>query len=149
MEEIREYLRTGERLLTPNMLNILRTYDYILFDGHKIETRRLMEEFRGCDHCCRLLLRVSALEARLKKYENPKHLVDLDAVLADFFEKNYKRVSGRIYSRRVLFSEVKEFLEEYDIYLLNASDVRWRDFIEKIVKDTGKGYKRLRIAKRD
>ena len=149
MEEIREYLRTGERLLTPNILNILRTYDYILFDGHKIETRRLMEEFRTCDHCCRLLLRVSALEARLEKYESAKDVVDLDAVLVDFFEKNYKRVSGRIYSRRVLFSEVKEFLEEYDIYLLNASDVRWRDFIEKIVKDTGKGYKRLRIAKRD
>ena len=149
MEEIREYLRTGERLLTPNMLNILRTYDYILFDGHKIETRRLMEEFRGCDHCCRLLLRVSALEARLKKYENPKHLVDVDAVLTGFFENNYKRISCRIYSRRKLFQEVKEFLEEYDIYLLNASDVRWRDFIEKIVKDTGKGYKRLRIAKRD
>ena len=150
MEEIKKYLRTGERLLTPNMLNILRTYDYILFDGHKIETRRLMEEFRGCDHCCRLLLRVSALEARLKKYENPKHLVDLDAVLADFFEKNYKRVSGRIYSRRKLFQEVKEYLEEeFDLCLLNASDVRWRGFVEKIVKDTGRGYKRLRIAKRD
>ena len=93
---------------------------------------------------------MSALEARLKKYENPKHLVDLDAVLVDFFEKNYKRVSGRVYSRRVLFSEVKEYLEEeFDIYLLNALDVRWRGFIEKIVKDTGRGYKRLRIAKRD
>eukprot|EP00944_MAST-04C_sp_MAST-4C-sp1_P011618 g11618.t1 len=149
MEEIREYLRTGNRCLTPEMLNILRAYDYILFDGYKIETDRLLNEFRTCDHCCRLLLRVSALEARLKKYENPKHLVDLDAVLADFFEKNYKRVSGRVYSRRVLFQEVQAFLEEYDIYLLNASDVRWRDFIEKIVKDTGKGYKRLRIAKRD
>ena len=99
MEEIREYLRTGERLLTPEMLNILRAYDYILFDGYKIETDRLLKEFRTCDHCCRLLLRVSALEARLKKYENPKHLVDLDAVLVDFFEKSYKRVSGRIYSR--------------------------------------------------
>ena len=148
MDEIKEYLRTGERLLTPNMLNILRTYDYILFDGHKIETRRLMEEFRTCDHCCRLLLRVSALEARLEKYESAKDVVDLDAVLVDFFEKNYKRVSGRIYSRRVLFSEVKEFLEEYDIYLLNASDVRWRGFVEKIVQDTGKGYKKFRIAKR-
>ena len=150
MEEIREYLRTGERLLTPNMLNILRTYDYILFDGHKIETRRLMEEFRTCDHCCRLLLRVSALEARLEKYESAKDVVDLDAVLVDFFEKNYKRVSGRVYSRRKLFQEVKEFLEEgFDLCLLNASDVRWRHFIEKIVHDTGKGYKRLRIAKRD
>ena len=108
-----------------------------------------MEEFRTCDHCCRLLLRVSALEARLEKYESAKDVVDLDAVLVDFFEKNYKRVSGRIYSRRKLFQEVKEFLEEYDIYLLNASDVRWRGFIEKIVHDTGKGYKRLRIAKRD
>ena len=39
--------------------------------------------------------------------------------------------------------------EEFNISLLNASDVRWRGFIEKIVKDTGKGYKRLRIAKRD
>ena len=149
MEEIREYLRTGKRCLTPNMLNILRTYDYILFDGLKIETRRLMEEFRGCDHCSQLLLRVCALEARLEKYESAKDVVDLDAVLVDFLEKNYKRVSGRVYSRRVLFSEVKEFLEEYDIYLLNASDVRWRGFVEKIVQDTGKGYKRLRIAKRD
>ena len=150
MEEIREYLRTGKRCLSPEILNSLRTYDYILFDGHKIETRRLMEEFRTCDHCYRLLLRVSALETRLKKYENPKHLVDLDAVLVDFFEKNYKRVSGRVYSRRKVFQELKFFLEnEFDIYLLNASDVRWRGFIEKIVKETGKGYKRLRIAKRD
>ena len=150
MEEIKEYLRTGKRCLTPEMLNILRTYDFILFDGHKIETNRLLKEFRGCDHCCRLLLRVCALEARLKKYENPKHLVDLDAVLVDFFEKNYKRVSGRIYSRRVLFSEVKAFLDEkFDIYLLNASDVRYKRFLSEIVQDTGKGFKRLRIAKRD
>ena len=150
MEEIKEYLRTGERYLTPEMLTIFRTYDYILFDGHKIETRRLMEEFRGCDHCCRLLLRVSALEARLEKYESAKDVVDLDAVLVDFFEKNYKRVSGRVYSRRVLFSEVKEYLEEaFDIYLLNASDVRYKRFLSEIVQDTGRGYKRLRIAKRD
>jgi len=150
MEEIKEYLRTGKRLLTPNMLNILRTYDYILFDGNKIETQRLMEEFRTCEHCCRLLLCVSALEARLEKYESAKDVVDLDAVLVDFFEKNYKRVSGRVYSRRVLFSEVKEYLEEeFDICLLNASDVRWRGFVEKIVQDTGRGYKRLGIAKRD
>ena len=86
----------------------------------------------------------------MKKYENPKHLVDLDVVLTDFFENNYKRVSGRVYSRRKLFQEVQIFLEEeFDFYLLNASDVRWRGFIEKIVKDTGRGYKRLRIAKRD
>ena len=150
MEEIREYLRTGERLLTPEMLTILRTYDYILFEGNKIETDRLLKEFRTCDHCCRLLLRVSALEARLKKYENPKHLVDLDAVLVDFFEKNYKRVSGRVYSRRVLFSELKEYLEEeFGICLLNASDVRYKKFLSEIVQDTGKGFKRLRIAKKD
>ena len=150
MEEIKEYLRTGKRCLTPEMLNIMRTYDYILFDGHKIETRRLMEEFRTCDHCCRLLLRVSALEARLEKYESAKDVVDLDAVLVDFFEKNYKRVSGRVYSRRKLFQEVKEYLEvKFDLCLLNALDVRWRGFVEKIVQDTGRGYKRLRIAKRD
>ena len=150
MEEIREYLRTGERLLTPAMLNILRTYDYILFEGNKIETDRLLKEFRTCDHCCRLLLRVSALEARLEKYESAKDVVDLNAVLVDFFEKNYKRVSGRIYSRRVLFSEVKEYLEEeFGICLLNASDVRYRRFIEKIVKEKSKGYKKFRITKRD
>ena len=143
-------MRTGKRCLTPEMLNILRTYDFILFDGHKIETNRLLKEFRTCEHCCRLLLRVSALEARLKKYENPKHLVDLDAVLAGFFENNYKRISCRMYSRRKLFQEVKEFLEEeFDICLLNASDERYKHFICDIVKDTGKGYKRLRIAKKD
>ena len=150
MEEIKEYLRTGKRCLTPEMLTIFRTYDYILFDGHKIATDRLLKEFRTCEHCCRLLLRVCALEARLKKYENPKKIVDLDAVLAGFFENNYKRISCRMYSRRVLFLEVKAFLEkEFDICLLNALDVKWRGFLEKIVKDTGKGYKRLRIAKRD
>ena len=150
MEEIREYLRTGKRCLTPEMLNILRTYDFVVFDGHKIETDRLLKEFRTCEHCCRLLLRVSALEARLKKYENPRNIIDVDAVLAGFFEKNYKRISCRMYSRRVLFQEVKRFLEdEFDICLLNASDVRYRGFMQKIVKDTGKGYKRLRIAKRN
>ena len=90
MEGIKEYLRTGKRCLTPEMLNILRTYDFVVFDGHKIETDRLLKEFRTCEHCCRLLMRVSALEARLEKYENPKKMVDLDAVLADFFENNYK-----------------------------------------------------------
>ena len=150
MEEIREYLRTGKRCLTQEMLTIFRTYDYILFDGNKIETRRLMEEFRTCEHCCRLLLRVSALEARLEKYESAKDVVDLDAVFVDFFEKNYKRVSGRVYSRRKLFQEIKEYLEvKFGIYLLNASDVRYRTFVEKIVQDTGKGYKKFRIAKRD
>ena len=150
MEEIKEYLQTGKRCLTPEMLNILRAYDYILFEGHKIATRRLMEEFRTCENCCRLLLRVCALEARLKKYESVKDVADLDALLVDFFEKNYKRVSGRIYSRRKLFQEIKEYLEEeFDIYLLNALDERYKHFICDIVQDTGKGYKRLRIAKRD
>ena len=150
MEEIREYLRSGKMCLTPEMLTIFRTYDYILFDGNKIETDRLLKEFRTCEHCSRLLLRVCALEACLKKYESAKDVVALNVVLVDFFEKNYKRVSGRIYSRRKLFQEIKGYLEEeFDIYLLNASDVRWRGFIEKIVKDTGRGYKRLRIAKRD
>lgn len=150
MEGIKEYLRTGKRCLTPEMLNILRTYDFVVFDGHKIETDRLLKEFRTCEHCCRLLLRVSALEARLKKYESAKDVVDLDAVLADFFENNYKRVSGRVYSRRVLFQEVQVFLEEeFDICLLNALDVRWRGFIEKILNEKAKGYKKFRIAKRD
>ena len=150
MEEIREYLRTGERLLTPEMLNILRAYDYILFDGYKIETDRLLKEFRTCEHCSRLLLRVCALEARLKKYENPKHLVDVDAVLTGFFENNYKRISCRMYSRRKLFQEVKDFLdEEFGICLLNASNEIYKRFLCEIVQDTGKGFKRLRIAKRD
>ena len=150
MEEIKEYLRTGKRCLSPEMLTIFRTYDFIIFDGHKIETRRLMEEFRGCEHCSRLLLRVCALESRLEKYENPKKLVDLDAVLAGFFENNYKRISCRMYSRRKLFQELKDFLdEEFDTCLLNASNEIYKRFLCEIVQDTGRGYKRLRIAKRD
>lgn len=150
MEGIKEYLRTGKRCLTPEMLNIFRTYDFIIFDGHKIKTDRLLKEFRTCEHCCRLLLRVSALEARLEKYENPKKMVDLDAVLADFFENNYKRVSCRMYSRRKLFQEVKDFLdEEFGICLLNASNEIYKRFLCEILQDTGRGYKRLRIAKRD
>ena len=39
--------------------------------------------------------------------------------------------------------------EEFDLCLLNASDVRWRGFVEKIVKEKSKGYKKFRIAKRD
>ena len=92
---------------------------------------------------------MSALEPRLKKYENPKHLVDLDVVLADFFEKNYKPISCRMYSRRKLFQEVKDFLdEEFGICLLNASNEIYKRFLCEIVQDTGKGYKRLRIAKK-
>ena len=93
---------------------------------------------------------MSALEARLKKYESAKDVVDLDVVLTDFFEKNYKRISCRMYSRRKLFQEVKEFLdEEFGICLLNASNEIYKRFLCEIVQDTGRGYKRLRIAKRD
>ena len=150
MEDIKEYLRTGKRCLTPEMLNTLRAYDFVVYNGRQFRTKNLMEEMRGCEHCCRLLLRVCSLEARLEKYENPKPVVDLEIVLADFFETNYKRVSGRSYSRRTLFKEVKEFLDdEFEICLLNPSDVRYKRFIREIVRDSGKGYKRLRIAKKD
>ena len=55
----REYLRTGETVLTPEMLTIAKNVRSILFDGYKIETRRLMEEIRSCQ----LFSCVSALEA--------------------------------------------------------------------------------------
>ena len=149
MEDIKEYLRTGKRVCTPEMLNTLRAYDFVVYNGRQFRTKNLMEEMRGCEHCCRLLLRVCSLEARLEKYENPKPVVDLEIVLADFFETNYKRVSGRSYSRRTLFKEVKDFLEdEFEIYLLHPSDERYRDFVRNVVRDTGKGYKRLRIDKK-
>jgi hypothetical protein len=45
MKEIREYLRRGKRCLTPEILNIFRTYDFVIFDGHKIETDRLIKRF--------------------------------------------------------------------------------------------------------
>ena len=150
MEDIKEYLRTGKRCLTPEMLNTLRAYDFVVYNGRRFSTKDLMEEFRGCEHCCRLLLRVCSLEARLKKYESPKPVVDLEIVLNDFFETNYKRVSGRSYSRRTLFKEVKVFLDnEFEVCLLNPSDERYKRFIREIVKDSGKGYKRLSIAKKD
>ena len=132
------------------MLNTLRAYDFVVYNGRQFRTKDLMEEMRGCEHCCRLLLRVCSLEARLEKYENPKPVVDLEIVLADFFETNYKRVSGRSYSRRTLFKEVKEFLDdEFEVCLLNPSDVRYKRFIREVVKERGKGYKRLSIAKKD
>ena len=150
MEGIKEYLRTGKRCLTPEMLNTLRAYDFVVYNGRQFRTKNLMEEMRGCEHCCRLLLRVCSLEARLEKYENPKDVVDLEIVLGDFFETNYKRVSGRSYSRRTLFKEVKEFLDdEFEVCLLNPSDVRYKRFIREVVKERGKGYKRLSIAKKD
>ena len=149
MEDIKEYLRTGKRCLTPEMLNTLRAYDFVVYNGRQFRTKNLMEEMRGCEHCCRLLLRVCSLEARLEKYENPKPVVDLEIVLADFFETNYKRVSGRSYSRRTLFKEVKEFLDdEFEICLLNPSDVRYKRFNERLLKIVVKGTKGYELQRR-
>jgi hypothetical protein len=109
MEEIREYLKTGKGCLTPEMFNVFRKYDSIVFDGRKIQNQRLMGEFRTCERCCRIL-RVSALEARSEKYENPgRPGRSFDWI---FFENNYNRISCRMYNRRVLFQEVQAFLEE-------------------------------------
>tara|TARA_A100001015_G_scaffold106546_1_gene118278 strand:- start:1543 stop:1995 length:453 start_codon:yes stop_codon:yes gene_type:complete len=148
MDDIKEYLRTGKRGLTPEMLDTLRAYDFVLYNGRRFSTKDLMEEMRGCEHCCRLLLRVCSLETLLEKYQNSKTVVDLDVVLRDFLEKKYTRTSARVYSRRVLFKEVQIFLEEkFEIHLLHPTDERYRRFIQEIVGDTRKGYKRLRIRK--
>ena len=93
MEDIKEYLRTGKRCYTPEMLDILRAYDFVVYNGRRFSTKDLMEEMRGCEHCCRLLLRVCSLEALLEKYENPKPVVDLEVVLTYFLESNYRRTT--------------------------------------------------------
>ena len=47
MEDIKEYLRTGKRCLTPEMLNTLRAYDFVVYNGRQFRTKDLMEEMRG------------------------------------------------------------------------------------------------------
>ena len=65
MEDIKEYLRTGKRVCTPEMLNTLRAYDFVVYNGRQFKTKDLMEEMRGCEHCCNQLLRVCSLEAQV------------------------------------------------------------------------------------
>ena len=128
---------------------MLRSYDFVMYNGRRLQTKQLVHELVGCEDCNCLLLRVSALEARLRKYESPKKVVDLQVVLADIFEKNYKRTSARMYSRRALFKEIQGLLDkEFSIRILHATDARYRRFMREVVKDTGKGYKRLRIEPR-
>ena len=149
MDDIKQHLNTGQQYLTPASLQILQKYKYIDYHGQRYKTNELIQDMVSCHRCANYWLRVSALEARLEKYENPKTVVDLEVVLRDFFEKKYTRTSARVYSRRVLFKEVQIFLEEkFEIHLLHPTDERYRRFIREIVGDTGKGYKRLRIRKK-
>ena len=149
MDDIKQYLSTGIRFHNPEMLNKLRSYDFVLYNGRMLQTKQLVHELVGCQDCSQLLLRVSFLEAKLRKYESPPPKVDLQVVLGDFFEKNYRKIPRRAYSRRSLFLEVQEFLNhEFGIQLLNATDARYRDFMRGIIQDTGEGYKRLRIEKK-
>merc|ERR1711991_475969 len=131
-----QYLTSGRKFHTPEMLDMLRSYDFVVYNGRKLQTKNLVHELVGCEDCNRLLLRVSFLEASLKKYECPMPVLDLQVVLAEFFDQNYRRTSSRVYSRRVLFREVQGFLyKEFGIRILHATDGRYRDFICKVVKD--------------
>ena len=88
MEDIKQYLTSGRKFHTPEMLDMLRSYDFVVYNGRKLQTKNLVHELVGCEDCNRLLLRVSFLEASLKKYECPTPVLDMQVVLAEFFDQN-------------------------------------------------------------
>ena len=145
MEAIKRLIQGSERMVLPKeALNLLVSYDNIVFEGVKYKSCALLQK-HCCPSCSSLLLENHALRLQLKEEAKPP----LNVVLREFFGTRYERTTKPQYSRTKLFREVASYLKDtYHLQLVIPSDPRYKWFLKNVVKDISKNYKKLKIRQK-
>ena len=145
MEAIKRLIQGSERMVLPKeALNLLVSYDNIVFEGVKYKSCALLQK-HCCPSCSSLLLENHALRLHLKEEAKPP----LNVVLREFFGTRYERTTKPQYSRTKLFREVASYLKDtYHLQLVIPSDPRYKWFLKNVVKDISKNYKKLKIRQK-
>ena len=145
MEAIKRLIQGSERMVLPKeALNLLVSYDNIVFEGVKYKSCALLQK-HCCPSCSSLLLENHALRLQLKEEAKPP----LNVVLREFFGTRYERTTKPQYSRTKLFREVASYMNDtYHLQLVAPSHAGYRWFLKNVVKDPSKNYKKLKIRQK-
>ena len=144
MEEIKRLIQGEKLVLSKQALDLLVSYDNIVLEGVVYKSCELLQR-HCCPSCSSLLLENHALRLQLKEEAKPP----LNVVLREFFGTHYERTTKPGYSRTKLFHEVASFLRDtYHLQLLTPSDTRYKRFLNNVVKDKSKNYKKLKIRQK-
>ena len=145
MEEIKRLIQGNEKLvLSKEALDLLVSYSDVTFEGVVYKSCELLQK-HCCPSCSSLLLENHALRLQLKEEAKPP----LNVVLENFFVEHYERTTKLQYSRTKLFREVASFLRDtYRLQLVTPSDPMYKRFLNNVVKDKSKNYKKLKIRQK-
>jgi hypothetical protein len=113
------------------------------FDRKTIEEKAVGPS-KHCERCAGLQLELDSLKLHLK--EKPTK-PNLQVVLRDYIQHNYKRTYQRMYPRRKLFCDLNAFLTKYDAHISHQSDELWKWVVNEVLEDKSKQKRFFKLRK--
>ena len=104
-------------------------------------------EQQGCPHCKAYQTEIQSLKYQLKLLNAPE-VLPIKVLLEKFIDEHYESTKGREYSRRQLFTETNTYLRGFGLQIVENTDKIWKYLIEKIIGDTNRNYRKLKLRKK-
>ena len=149
MNQLKRYLKGEIHYMDPCIVETLKKYKSIKIDSTVYDTKEMIKriEQQACPHCKGYKAEIQSLKYQLKKFNAPE-VPPIKLLLEKFIDENYVKIKERAYSRRGLFNDVNSYLREFSLRVVENTDKIWKYLIEKIIGDTNRNYRKLKIRKK-
>ena len=149
MNQLKRYLKGEIHYMDPSIVETLKKYESIKIDSIVYDTKEIIKkiEQQGCPHCKAYKAEIQSLKYQLKLLNVPE-VPPIKVLLRKFIDENYVRIKEREYSRRQLFNDVNAYLRGFSLQIVENTDKIWKYLIEKIIGDTNRNYRKLKIRKK-
>ena len=149
MNKLKQFLKGEIHYIDPAIVETLKKYKSVKIGSVVYNTKEIINKIEGqqCPHCIVYKREVQSLKYQLKLL-NATELPPVKVLLRKFIDENYVKIKEREYSRRELFNDINVYLGEFNLQIVENTDKIWKYLMEKIVGDTNRNYRKLKIRKR-
>ena len=149
MNQLKRYLKGEIHYIDPAILGTLEQYESIKVDSIVYDTKEVIQkiEEQQCPNCKAYKAKIQSLKYQLKLLNAPE-VPPIKVLLEKFIDEHYESTKGREYSRRQLFTETNTYLRGFGLQIVENTDKIWKYLIEKIIGDTNRNYRKLKIRKK-
>ena len=149
MNELKRFLKGEIHYIDPAIVETLKKYKSVKIGSVVYNTKEIINKIEGqqCPHCKAYKAEIQSLKYQLKLLNVPE-VPPIKVLLRKFIDEHYVRIKEREYSRRELFNDINVYLGEFNLQIVENTDKIWKYLIEKIIGDTNRNYRKLKIRKK-
>ena len=149
MNQLKRFLKGEIHYIDPSIVETLKKYKSIKIDSIVYNTKEVIQriEEQQCPHCIVYKREVQSLKYQLKLLNAPE-VPPIKVLLRKFIDEHYVKIKEREYSRRELFNDINVYLGEFNLQIVENTDKIWKYLIEKIIGDTNRNYRKLKLRKK-